>query len=241
VSARTNPERGEEAAAAGETIGFLGAGRFGLLALERLSFGRPDREFLVVDRDERALARAVGPRRSCRLAEGVGFLAERLGERCGSPDADPTGPPSWIVPALPLHVAAEWCLHGQPPDGLRRLAPPPELASRVPNPVPGLHGDLYVSQADFLCPDDCPEPRGRCTATGRPRGAALFDLLGRLELPGHAWVVLRSRQLGRGVGGYRASELLSLRARVARATGPSLVATACRCHGVITAIGRRGL
>jgi len=52
--------------------------------------------------------------------------------------------------------------------------------------------------------------------------------------------VVASRQLAPGVGGYAPRRLLDLAATVAKAPGPLLIATACRCHGVVHGLQRKG-
>ena len=120
---------------------------------------------------------------------------------------------------MPVHLLYEW-LTGRPPDGKKaeRIPVPGDLP--VPNPFPGTNGDLYVSFATFLCPDDCPEPEGTCTVTGEERPIPLFQLLADLEVPGHKVLGLRSHQLGPGAGGYRGTDLLELRETVRASDGP---------------------
>ncbi len=208
-------------------IWIIGLGRFGLIALERLSAGHPDRRFTAVDPVAESLRRGAERGAGTVLADGVSFLAERLGREEG---------PDWIVPALPVHLAAEWCLARLGP-GRARRAPLPAGLEEIPlNPMAGTAGDLYVSNADFQCPDDCPEPADRCTVTGKARKPNLFDRLADLRIPGHRPVVIRSHQLGPGVGGYRPAALFDLLDRAEGSEGPALIATACRCHGVLTPV-----
>jgi hypothetical protein len=212
-----------------ERIWILGGGRFGRLAAERLRRRKRPPELVIVDPDARRMAGLEGPGRECRSADGVEFLAARL---------EPAAGPDWVVPALPLHLAAEWLLRRIGPRGLRRHSIPGEWAAALPNPFPGESGDLYVSFADFLCPDDCPEPSGFCTATGKPREANLFELLAGMDRPEFPVHVVRSHQLAPGVGGLRPGELWALLRRVSETPGLQAAATACRCHGVVTALNR---
>jgi len=49
--------------------------------------------------------------------------------------------------------------------------------------------------------------------------------------------VIRSRQLAPGLGGYRVRDLKELLGKVSEAgKGKWLVATACNCHGIVTAM-----
>jgi hypothetical protein len=66
----------------------------------------------------------------------------------------------------------------------------------------------------------------------------MHDLLGNLVIEPFKSLNIRSQQLGPGIGGYCAEQLLELKATVEQATGPILLSTACRCHGVITGLER---
>jgi hypothetical protein len=213
-----------------EEIWIIGVGRFGSLAYRRLSERAKKRHFVLVDPVRENLLRCQGPDASLEQSEGVDFLIRRLHSAEHKPD--------WIIPALPVHLAAEWILSRLRSEGFRRIPVPPETEPLVPNPWRGPEGNVYVSHADFRCPDDCAEPRDLCTVTRKPRKQNMFDLLGELETPLFQSLVIRSRQLGPGVGGYRSEQLFELLRAVKRASGHVLVATACRCHGVITGLER---
>ena len=210
----------------------LGAGRFGRLAMERLQRRRPGAGITLVDRERPAdlILDPAGGR--FIAAEAVAYLSEMQ---------DPAAGTDWIVPAVPVHVVGRW-VRGQLSKERRfqPLAVPEALLSRVPNPMRGTNGQLYVSNADFLCPDDCPEPEALCTVTGKPRPRVMYAHLARLVIPGFTPVVVRSRQLAPGVGGFRPADLHDALARVRAAPGPVLLATACKCHGVIEALDGRG-
>ncbi|GAB6061697.1 NAD-binding protein [Deferrisoma palaeochoriense] len=209
-------------------IWVLGGGRFGTRAATRLAGA--NRAVLVVDREPAGLAAARDLGVDTRQADAVAFLRGSLGEGRR---------PDWIVPAVPFHLAAAWCLAELGP-GLVRHPIPPEVERAVPNPFRAAEDEIYASHATWRCPPDCPEPADRCTVTGEPRPKDLFRLLAELDVPPFRPFVLRSHQLAPGVGGYRPEELLSLRDALGAHLGPALVATACRCHGVITGVLREG-
>ncbi|MFW6240200.1 MAG: hypothetical protein ACOC98_06260 [Thermodesulfobacteriota bacterium] len=50
--------------------------------------------------------------------------------------------------------------------------------------------------------------------------------------------MVRSHQLAPGVGGVRPDQLWRLLRQVSDTPGLQAVATACRCHGVVTALER---
>jgi hypothetical protein len=215
-----------------EIIWIIGAGRFGRHAAAGLSAGRTDRRLVLVDPSEKSLADAEGPGRTLVQADGSAYLTRHLHPEAG-PDA-----PVWIVPAVPVHLPAEWCLARLGPERLRRHLVPPDVQHLLPNPIDGLRGDVYVSHARFRCPADCSEPEDTCTVTRKPRAQNLFEVLEGLKVPPNESLVVRSHQLGAGVGGYRPAQLCSLLSRLERSGPRLLVSTACRCHGVVTALER---
>lgn len=211
-----------------ERIWIIGCGRFGKIALERLSDENSSRRLRVVDSNPAQLPAACPPGVNITAEDGVLFLKRALA-RDQAPD--------WIVPALPVHLAAEWCL-GRYPGGrvIRRCSPPEGLECKLPNFMRGVSGDLYVSRASFYCPDDCPEPAGWCPLTGEERMENMFDRIRQVKVSGFDTIVVQSRQLAPGVGGCRPGDLFRVSRRLAENDGKFLVATACRCHGVITPV-----
>ncbi|MFW6011335.1 MAG: hypothetical protein ACOC8Q_02385, partial [Desulfosalsimonas sp.] len=61
----------------------------------------------------------------------------------------------------------------------------------------------------------------------------------KIKIPGFEMLVLRSRQLAPGVGGYRPDQLFALHEKLTETSGNYLIATSCRCHGVVTAVSTR--
>ena len=212
-----------------EEIWIIGVGQFGFIASQRLSESSLDRHFVLVDPDPEKLRRCKGSTSSLEISDGIEFLEKYL-EKGRKPD--------WIIPALPVHLAAEWLLLNLGPKRLRRISLPSELAQSVPNPFHGPEGNLYVSHADFRCPQDCDEPRDTCTITGKLRKKNMYDFLGDIQLQSFKPLNIRSHQLGPGIGGYRAEQLFEMKKNVEQASGSVLLSTACRCHGVITGLER---
>jgi hypothetical protein len=211
-------------------VWIIGIGQFGSLAAQRLSSGLADTHFLLVDPDEENLSRAEGPRRTLIKEDGVRFLYRALSDRV---------PPDWIIPALPIHLAAEWCLLRLHEQGWKRCKLPETIHSVLPAPLVGPSGDVYVSHAIFKCPDDCAEPRDLCTVTREKRKRNMFELLADLPVSPFRPVVIRSYQLGPGIGGYRPGQLTDLLSRIESGPSQAMVCTACRCHGVLTAMGQK--
>jgi hypothetical protein len=212
-----------------KNIWIIGLGQFGLHAVQYLSQKNKDIQFVLVDAIEANLMQAAGPNRSLELADGVGFLERNLHTDEG---------PDWIIPAVPIHLAAEWCLVRKKPEQFSRVPLPAEIKLLLPNPMEAYNGDIYVSHADFRCPGDCAEPRDICTVTQKPRKRNMFEVLADINIPAFQSLVIRSHQLGPGIGGYRPVMLFELLERVKQAGSNLLVSTACRCHGVVTGMVR---
>lgn len=210
-------------------IWIIGAGRFGRLAADRLTDKIKDLHLVLVDLKEEKLHGAGGPGRTLIQADGADYLAEHISKgKSENPD--------WIVPAVPIHLAAEWLMLGQSKENLGQVPVPVEMDPLLPHPLRVENGNIFVSHADFLCPDDCAEPRNMCTFTGKPRKQNMFELLKDIRFPPWKSHVIRSHQLGAGIGGYRVKELFDLAGRIGKARGSVLLSTACRCHGVITGL-----
>lgn len=214
----------------------LGAGKFGRLALMRLSQQDEAANFWVVDRAPQALAGAQGLTAApvhWVEAEAIAFLAAHLGE---------DGPWDWLIPGVPVHVAFAWLWQGPLAGaGWQTLAVPEAVGHLVSLAQRGPEGELYLSRATHLCPDDCGEPDTVCPVSGESRETPLYQELAALKLPGFKVRVIPSLQLAPGVGGYSPRQLPALALEVAALKGKFLIATACRCHGVVHALkGRQG-
>ena len=209
-----------------ESFLILGAGRFGSLAVQRLLARERDSSLVVVDRDVQVLKRLREEPVETVEQDAIDFLVHYPG--LGS---------EWIVPAVPVHIAFAWLCRQLAREGVvTQGAVPSILDHKLPNSQRAKTGALYTSFATFHCPDDCDEPNEKCTVTGEVREANMFDVIRNIEVEGYVTQVVRSHQLAPGVGGYRLSVLWRL-LEEARATEKDiLVATACRCHGVMNAL-----
>jgi len=209
----------------------LGAGKFGRLALERLAREDAAASFEVVDRDPGALALKLDglPGATPVQAEAVAFLVQHLrGD----------GRWDWIIPMAPVHVAFHWLLAGPlAGSAWQAVAAPEAFAGLISGGRRGPHGELYLSRARHLCPDDCAEPEV-CPVTGESRDLPLHQELASLHLDGYEIRVIASRQLAPGVGVYSPRRLLDLARDMETLKGNVLIATACRCHGVIHGLAR---
>lgn len=210
-------------------IWIIGLGQVGLHAVRYLSKKNKKLRFVLVDPVEARLSLAEGSNKGLVPDEGVSFLEKNLTSNAT---------PDWIIPAVPVHLAAEWCLAKLKSKGFRRIKLPAEIKPLLPNPMQGDNGDIYVSHADFKCPGNCDEPFNICTVTQKPRKRNMFEVLTDINLPAFQSLVIRSRQLGPGIGGYRPSSLFELLEQVKQTSSSLLIGTACRCHGVVTGVLR---
>ena len=209
----------------------LGAGKFGRLALNRLTRQDAAASFVVVDRDPAALTMRVDGVPGCTpvVSEAAAFLVQHLGD---------DGRWDWIIPMVPVHVAFHWLMAGPLAGSAWQPAAPPEaFAGLFPGAQRGTSGELYLSRARHLCPDDCAEPEV-CPVTGESRDLPLHQELASLHLAGYEIRVIASRQLAPGVGGYSPRRLLDLARDMRALTGNVLIATACHCHGVIQGLAQ---
>lgn len=206
----------------------IGYGRVGRRALERLLRKSPDTEFIVVD------TRLPGSPESFEnvrwhTGDGVAFVVDRLRGVTAAPSP-------WIVPALPRHLAFEWFSARLGETYEVETHPVPEtLVAQLPNAVVGPEGQVYISNADFICRESCSEPQGRCPVTGRPRPFDLYERLAEIRWRDYRSVVVRSFQLAPGVGGFRGHHLAEALHIIQAQSGNYLLSTASKCHGVMHA------
>jgi len=207
-------------------VWIIGGGRFGLRAAGWL-LRQADMsvDVTLVDLDRQCLKKARSLGCATEAGDGVDFLFRKMTQNSR---------PDWVVPAVPVHLAWEWCRLILGKNRLLSWPLPDEIATHLPNPMQGNDNQMYVSHADFLCPPNCNEPDDRCTMTGEPRKKDMFRLIAELNVQDIPSFVMQSRQLGPGVGGYAPADLFDLAGQIGRHYGRCLVATACRCHGVIS-------
>ena len=205
----------------------IGCGHFGSRAVPKLLEKDPRARITVVDQNENHLKEISRLPVESIACNGRPFLEHFFSEG---------GPVGYIIPAVPYHLAFESILSSLEPLGAERVEIPP--LQGLPNPMTGEAGDLYTSLADFLCPEACPEPPRFCTVTKQKRRKPLFKILADLKGPFESKVI-RSHQLGIGVGGFRPKEWIDLTDQIKKQKGSNhlfLISTACRCHGVTSAL-----
>lgn len=205
----------------------IGCGHFGSRAAETLLRKDSRSKITVIDKKEEPLQKVAHLPVKTIVCDGLLYLNQSLSEGRFV---------DYIIPAVPFHLAFEFILyHLNPLGGKRRKIP---FIPGLPNPMMGKTGDLYTSLANFLCPEDCPEPAQYCTITKKRRPKPLYKILNDLEGAFESRVI-RSQQLGPGVGGFPPETLLGLLEDIKKRIEPHrsiLISTACCCHGVTSAL-----
>ena len=201
----------------------IGAGRFGRIAVERITRHIPGATITVVDNKPFAID---GDGITTISEDGIQWLNAMF---------DQDSAVDMIVPAIPVHVSVEWLkLNLKYLFSIHSVRIPGSWLTKMPNALRGKTGQAFVSHADFICPDNCPEPENICTHTGKARPVDLFRLLGKLDFQDVLPIVLRSHQLLPGVGGIYPAELIfALETVCKNSHRPLMIATACRCQGVV--------
>ncbi len=210
-----------------KNIWIIGAGRFGKKAVSAMKRHHPHAVVTVMDHSPQACSAIDDPAVTTICTDGVSYLYHHL-ENGADPD--------WIIPVIPVHLAFEWMR-------LRLLSEyrlePVEIPEAVKRSLPNVHsgksGEIFVSVASFVCPENCPEPSDICTYTRKPRTLILHQRLQSLSCPPFVNVALQSQQLAPGIGGLRPQSLWDGLAAVLAARFPVLLSTACKCHGVVQA------
>ncbi len=211
-------------------IWIIGAGKFGLKAALKLKATHPGARLTVVDKDEHKCRLSQLPDVDAVCMDGIAFLSAGL---AGSTHP---GQPEWVIPAVPIHLAWRWIRVQLEKDfDVMPIEVPEEIVRLLPNPLKGKGTEVYASLADFFCPDDCPEPVKTCTATRKPRSYNLYERLQHIDIPGFISIVIQSRQLAPGVGGYRPRALFEALSAICMTQTAVVLSTSCRCHAVLQA------
>ncbi len=211
-------------AAGHETFWVIGGGQFGRRAVELLKKDTPAGKIVMVDRlplhnlpDDIEMVHA----------DGIEWLTEHF---------TPAAAVDKIIPALPVHLAADWLKKKLISESriVRATEIPEGQLYHFPHPIRINPSRVVMSHADFICPPNCSEPDSICTYTGKKRPPSLYCILETMVAGNFVPLIVRSRQFHSGVGGFFPEDLWHLleRARSLPET-PLLIGTACKCHGVV--------
>jgi len=205
----------------------LGAGKFGLHALKHMGALASTTAMTIVEKRRYLCMSLKMQDFNSFCADGIDYLADNLNQ---PEDFD------WIVPAIPVHVAFEWVKRKLPETKtVKVLGVPDKIRQRLPNLMNADDQGVFMSNADFLCPVNCSEPDETCTYTGKPRPRLLFRELASIRHRGFCSIVVQSKQLAPGIGGYETQALFRALRLVSESNTPVLLSTACKCHGVMHA------
>ncbi len=208
----------------------FGGGRYGLEAAEYLM--SEGKSFVVIDADENCLAKRElglpdyekGTKESAFVRGGVKELVSLFFDL----------QPEYVFPTAPIHVAGAFLMEHL---GFEVWYEGVDYAlSGIPMKlvVSSGRGSVVVSyNRDRECVPKCRAP-DVCPVTGIRKPAPMYELV-RFAIPGG--FVIESHYLQPGLGAIRGEKLREL-VRWAEERDTALVATACRCHGVITALRR---
>lgn len=194
----------------------VGGGKFGLKAVQFLLAKK--RDFVVLD-----------PREDCEVAKAFreNFIKAKAEEL---PKFVEELKPEWIFPTAPVHVLAEAIKH--------RFKPWNEKVDEILAGIPIKvvvsvgKGSIVVSyNRDELCVDNCSSPEV-CPVTKVKRPCPMFELI---KFACREAKVVVSHQLAPGIGAMKGEDFLEVLREAERAE-KIVVATACKCHGVITAL-----
>lgn len=203
----------------------VGFGKFGQPALPKIRRRWPKAGIWIIDRDPGNLTSGPEIAGVRVLQDGAAFLWEHRKR---------LDPGDWIIPAVPFHLAGDWLRRAlvryRP---IRKIQPPRWLGAGLPFSLVQ-QKDLYLSLADFKCPENCPAPKGTCFRTGEKRPRTLAAVLADRPIDRGTLRLLHSRQLAPGLGGFRFAELQQLEHWAQSVKSPVYLATICTCHGVVT-------
>jgi hypothetical protein len=210
-----------------KAVFIIGAGHFGSRA-SRIICQRPESVVYILDMDNKQLSQLKGVPAKKITEDGIQFLVKNF---------DKLHPGDTIIPAIPLHLAFGW-LQGYLGNNkkVKQILIPKGIEDFLPNTWPSRDGSLVTSYADFMCPDDCPEPE-ICTVSGEQRSRPMHEHLKNISVSDFNVHVIRSRQIAPGVGGYTVAELKETLNRLRKKENEKwLLGTACKCHGIVTAL-----
>ena len=145
---------------------------------------------------------------------------------------------TWIIPAVPVHFAFAWLLHELQKTGCAEPLPVPETVTH-PNPqsLPGAQWFALRKFCHLYMPGHLQRTRCHVHPYQGPTTWKSFRRACQDHGPGCDVIVIRKLVLAPGVGGYPGSILKGVLDKITNGPeGCRLIATSCRCHGVIDAL-----
>ncbi|MCS7119301.1 MAG: hypothetical protein RMH75_05815 [Archaeoglobaceae archaeon] len=194
----------------------VGGGKFGLKVVEYML--NKNRDFIVLDPNENCeVAKKFKDKFVKAEAKELTKFVEKL-------------KPEWIFPTAPIHVAAE-AFKNQFKTWNEKIN---EIIAGFPMKVVVSigKGNLVVSyNRDKLCISNCNSP-DFCPVTKIKRPCPMFELV-NFACPEAK--VLISHQLSPGIGAIKGEDFIEV-IKDSKKMEKIVIATACRCHGVLTAL-----
>ena len=125
-------------------IWIIGAGRFGKKAVSAMKQRYPESAITVVDHCSKACEAITETGLTVVCMDGVSYLNQFLSHE----DA-----PEWVIPVIPVHLSFAWIQLRLLPDISVVPVEVPEFIYRsLPNVFPGQAGQIFASNASFVCP-----------------------------------------------------------------------------------------
>jgi len=210
-----------------KTYWIIGGGYFGQRTARIIRRKEANSKIIIVEKQSLVCKQLERSGFETKCMEGIRYLEASLVTQ---------DHPDWIIPAIPVHVAFEWIKSKLTKRyNVHTIPIPHRLEAQLPNALQGDSGQRFISNADFICPDNCSEPEEICTYTGKPRPRILNDFLQQIKYSDFRSIVVCSQQLFAGIGGYSPPTLFEALSAVEMTPNPILLSTACRCHGVLDA------
>jgi len=200
-------------------ICIIGGGKFGQKAAKNLNKKYPEADITIVDKKK---IEEKNKSFNYIQKDGIIYLAELL---------DKNKVPEWIIPAVPIHLAFEWIKY-KINKKIEIIPISKSICKDIKFSIIGKQGELYTSHADFICPDNCPEPSNICSVTKQKRISNLYDFLKSIKYLNYKSIVIQSHQLCPGTGGYSPESLYNSLEIIKKSKNPIFLSTSCRCHGV---------
>jgi len=211
-----------------ESIWIIGYGKFGRRTVDLLTDSGSAHPHITV----------VDSKPPDHILGGIDYIQSE-GVRWFVDNFHRTSNVDWILPAVPVHLAAQWIKGRLIAENrtVKQYPIPEKILPLFPNPYRISADTCALSHATFLCPPDCDEPEEFCTVTGLPRPTPLYEIVNKISLDNVVILSLQSRQFAPGAGGFHPSDLWQLLDTV-RKLDPAdfLLCTGCKCHGIITGL-----
>jgi len=208
----------------------FGGGKYGLKATEWLM--KMNRKFVVIDKDENCLVMKTLSLPTFSMERG-GFLKGGIKEVLSLIESIN---PEYIFPTAPIHLSASLLIEKM------QLKPWNQglefILQYLPEDVKEFlislgKGSVVLSyNKNDSCIENCSAP-DVCPVTKMRKPLPMYELIKLIKIPDS--FVVESKYLKPGLGAIEGSTILKL-FKWAEDKKRIVIATACRCHGILTAL-----